>query len=189
MASENIHLIEKISENPEAFGEIIDIYEEKLMRYILRITNVSYEEAEGILQDVFIRAYTHIYEYDERYTLSSWMYRIAHNLVIDYFRKNKKEAGNISLQDEEYKVLVDSLADHSSPHVDMQSKDVQICVQKAISALVENYREVIILRCIEGYSYEEISDILKIPIGTASTLVNRAKKQLKENLLKLHCNS
>jgi RNA polymerase sigma-70 factor (ECF subfamily) len=62
-------------------------------------------------------------------------------------------------------------------------------VQKAINSLTREYKEAILLKCIEWYSYEEISDILKIPVGTASTLVNRARKQLKETLEKLKCNS
>ena len=158
------NLVQRIEENPNVFGEVIDEYEEKLLRYILRITNVPYEEALDILQDVFIKIYRYIHEYDERYTFSSWIYRIAHNMVIDNFRKNQKESGNISLQDDEYKILVESLTDGNSPHHDLRKKDVKTCVQKAIAALILNYREIILLKCIEGYSYEEISDILKIPL-------------------------
>ena len=157
-------LVQRIEENPNIFGEVIDEYEEKLLRYILRITDVPYEEALDILQDVFIKVYRYIHEYDERYTFSSWVYRIAHNMVIDNFRKNQKGSGNISLQDDEYKHLVESLTDWNSPHHDLRKKDIKICVQKAIAALIPNYREIILLKCIEGYSYEEISDILKIPL-------------------------
>ncbi|MFA6090822.1 MAG: sigma-70 family RNA polymerase sigma factor [Candidatus Gracilibacteria bacterium] len=182
-------IVKRVSENPEVFAEIIDLYQEKLMRYIVHTTNISPLDAENLLQDIFIKVYQYIYEYDKRYSFSSWIYRIAHNMIIDNFRKNQKESGNISLQDEEYKNIINTLTDENSPHHDLKRKDIQLCVQKAISALNHDYREIILLRCIEGYSYEEISDILKIPIGTASTLVNRARKQLRENLEKLHCNT
>jgi len=181
-------LIKRIDADPEVFSEVIDAYKEKLMRYIMRTTDISYADAESLLQDIFIKIYRYIHEYDERYSFSSWVYRIAHNMIIDDYRKNKKDADNISLDDEEYKNIVDSLTDWNSPHNDLKRSDVRWCVQKAISSLIQDYREALILKCIEWYSYEEISDILKIPVWTASTLVNRAKKQLKENLEKLKCN-
>lgn len=184
----NQNIVKRISENPEVFGEVIDAYGDKLMRYIMRTTDISPVDAESLLQDIFIKVYRYIHAYDERYSFSSWIYRIAHNMIIDNFRKYQKESGNISLQDEEYAHLVESLTDGNSPHRDLEKKDIRTCVQKAISLLKSDYREAIILKCIEGYSYEEISDILKIPIGTASTLVNRARKQLRENLTKLSCN-
>ncbi|MDD2487627.1 MAG: sigma-70 family RNA polymerase sigma factor [Candidatus Gracilibacteria bacterium] len=179
----------RISENQEVFGEVIDAYEEKLMRYMLRISDMPYEDAENLLQEVFIKVYRYIHEYDPRYSFSSWIYRIAHNMVIDHFRKNERKSQNISLDDEEYSNIVNSLSDGNNPHFDLQRNDIRKCVQKAISSLNSSYREIIVLKCIEGYSYEDISDILKIPVGTASTLVNRARKQLRENLEKLNCNS
>ena len=127
-----IDIIKKISQDPEVFGEVIDVYENKLMRYIMRTTNISPTDTESLLQDIFIKVYQHIHEYDIRYTFSSWIYRIAHNMIIDNFRKNEKESMNISLQDEEYKHIVDSLSDGSSPHDDLTKKDIKACVQKAI---------------------------------------------------------
>ncbi|MDD2892173.1 MAG: sigma-70 family RNA polymerase sigma factor [Candidatus Gracilibacteria bacterium] len=186
---EDRDIVKRISENPEVFGEIVDVYENKLMRYIIRTTDISVPDAENLLQDIFIKVYRYIHEYDARYSFSSWIYRIAHNMIIDNFRKHQKEIGNISLEDEEYMHLIHSLTDNNSPHRDLERKDIRMCVQKAITLLKTDYREIIILRCIEGYSYEDIADILKIPIGTASTLVNRARKQLRENLIKLSCNS
>lgn len=84
-------LIQEINQNPDAFGEIIDAYEGKLIRYIMGISDTSYEDAENILQEVFLRAYRHINEYDLKWSFSSWIYRIAHNTTVDEFRKNKKD--------------------------------------------------------------------------------------------------
>ncbi len=85
-------IVKRVSENPEVFAEIIDTYQEKLMRYILRTTNISPIDAENLLQDIFIKVYRYINEYDKRYSFSSWIYRIAHNMIIDNFRKNQKES-------------------------------------------------------------------------------------------------
>ncbi len=180
-------LIRKINANPDAFGEIVTMFEAKLLRYVVRISGVSYEDAENLLQVIFIKVYRNINEYDERWDFSGWIYRIAHNVVIDEFRKSKKEMSNVSLDDEEYVSILDTISDGNSPHHELKSNELKSCVQKAISHLPAEYREIILLRCIEGYSYEAISDILKIPIGTASTLVNRARKQLRTLLETFHC--
>ncbi len=132
--------------------------------------------------------YKNIYEYDENYSFSSWIYRIAHNAVIDYHRKNEKTSSNISLEDEEYENLVRSLTDNENPHLDLRRKDTRECVQKAIKELRKDYREAIILKFLEDYSYEEISDILKIPTWTVWTLINRAKTALRESLWNSICN-
>ncbi|MDD5376521.1 MAG: RNA polymerase sigma factor [Candidatus Gracilibacteria bacterium] len=181
-------LIQEINRNPDAFGKIIDAYEGKLIRYIMGISGYSYEDAENILQEVFLRVYRHINEYDEQWSFSSWIYRIAHNTTVDEFRKNKKSMGNISIDDDGYYAIIQSITDGNSPEKDLLKKDTKDCVQNAISHLSNEYREAILLRYIEGYSYEEISDILRIPLGTASTIVNRAKKQLRTLLEKFHCN-
>lgn len=143
------NLIARINKNPEVFSEVIEAYQDKLLRYIMRISNISYEEAENLLQEIFIRVYRYINEYDSRYSFSSWIYRIAHNLTIDSYRKNKKEMENISIDDEEYASVVQSLSDGNSPQIDLHKKEIKACVQKAISLLSSEYREAIVLRCIE----------------------------------------
>ncbi len=179
----------RLSEDGEVLSEIIDAYEEKLTRYISRITDISDIERESLLEDIFIKVYRYIHEYDSRYAFSSWIYRIAHNMVIDYHRKHGKENENISLSDEDFGSIIESLTDGNSPHQDLKKSDIKSCVQRAIWLLRQEYREIILLKCIEGYSYEEISDILSIPVWSASTLVNRARKELKIHLEKLHCQS
>lgn len=177
----------RISKDKEVFWEIIDEFEEKLLRYILRITDIDYEEAENLLQEVFIKVYKNIYDYDESYSFSSWIYRIAHNIVIDHHRKNEKRSHNISLEDEDYDNLIKSITDNNNPHLDLTNKDLKICVQKAIRELPRDYREAIVLKFMEDRSYDEISDILKIPIWTVWTLINRAKIKLKDLFEKHKC--
>lgn len=85
-------LIERINRNPDAFAEVVSEYEGPLMRYVLRISSMEYEEAENLLQEIFIKIYRNINGYDDRWSFSSWAYRIAHNAVIDHFRSHKKES-------------------------------------------------------------------------------------------------
>ena len=88
-------------EESDNFALIIDRYEQKIFRYIMRLGDFSVDECEDILQDIFIRVYTHLNEYDESFSFSSWIYRIAHNTTIDAYRKNSRE-GVIRLDDELY---------------------------------------------------------------------------------------
>lgn len=188
MDKENLELKKRILEDSENFWEVIDRYQKSLLSYILKISDVSYEDAENLLQDIFVKIYRYINEYDERYSFSGWIYRIAHNVVIDDYRKRRARPQDVSLDDDEYSNIIESIADEGSPLSELRKKDIRSCVQKAISSLPQKYREAVVLRCIAWHSYEDISDILKIPVGTASTLINRARTQLKENLIKFRCN-
>ena len=82
-------LLELAKTNEQAFACLVDRYEKKLLSYIMRISNVNLQEAEDILQDAFIKAYTNINDFDSKLKFSSWMYRITHNEVISAYRKRK----------------------------------------------------------------------------------------------------
>lgn len=140
------------------------------------------------MQDVLLHVYERINEYDERWSFSGWIYRIAHNAVIDDYRKRQKGNTAPAYGEGEWEELVERIAcSEPSPDQALRIKDRQECVQKAIGTLPLDYREAIELRFSQERSYEEMSDILRIPVGTASTLVNRAKAQLRQTIEKLHC--
>ena len=169
----------------DQFVIIIDRYEQKLFRYIMRLGDFSVDEWEDILQDIFIRVYTHLNEYDNNFAFSSWIYRIAHNTTIDAFRKKSTKV-TICLDDEEYEWLCASLQSDDDVHFSLMEKDMRETVQESLSMLSDEHREVIILKYIEWRDYGEISDILRIPIGTVGTLIHRAKKQLQWSLTAIH---
>ena len=172
-------------EDSDNFAYIIDRYEKKLFRYIMRLWDFSLPDAEDILQEVFIKAYTHINEYDLFFPFSSWIYRIAHNTTIDTFRKKSTKI-TICLDDEEYEWLRAVLQSDENVHFSIMEKDMKETVQNSLSTLSDEQREVIILKYIEWRDYSEISDILRIPIGTVGTLIHRAKKQLQWSLTPIH---
>ncbi len=94
-----------------------------------------------------------------------WIYRIAHNTIVDTFRRNTKRI-SISLDDEEYESLRASLTSDEDISENLKEKDMREVVEKSLAYLSEEQREVIILKYIEERNYDEISDILRIPIGT-----------------------
>ena len=172
-------------EESDNFALIIDRYEQKLFRYIMRLGDFSEAEWEDILQDIFIKIYTHLNEYDASFTFSSWIYRIAHNTTIDVYRKNSTRWG-VSLDDEMYEWLKETLSSDEDIPTNLKEKDMRLLIQNSFESLTPEQREVIILKYIEWRDYEEISDILRIPIGTVGTLIHRAKKQLQWSLTPIH---
>lgn len=161
-----------------AFAEIMRRYQQKLLVYIMRISNVSREEAEDILQDSFIKAYRNLYDFDTSLKLSSWLYRITHNQVISAYRKRNARAHGHAVD------IDDSVLERIASDIDT-GREVDIAllrtnIEDIISDMPEKYREVLVLRFFEDLSYQEISDVLRKPIGTVATLVNRAKEQFKK---------
>lgn len=176
-------LVILVRQNPEYLSYIIDRYKLKLERYIQRRTNVDSHDREDILQDIFIKIYRNINEYDDSLIFSSWVYRITHNYIIDWYRKNKKHI-SVSLDDDDSK-LIHILQDESIV-VDSQTLNEQDqieIIKKEIKNLPYDYQEILILKFFEDKSYEEISDILKISTSSVGVKINRAKKLLKQKIL------
>lgn len=173
-------LVKLTLKNQEIFLYLIRRYEKKLWFYILRITSVRPEEAEDILQEVFIKAYLNLNNFDTSLRFSSWIYRIAHNEVISQYRKkqSRPQTVNLDIQNGTWQNLATDL--NLEKQTDQSILKQQ--VQQLLASLDIKYREVLILKFIEDKSYQEISDILKKPLGTVASLINRAKEQLRNNL-------
>ncbi|USN59290.1 MAG: sigma-70 family RNA polymerase sigma factor [Candidatus Peribacteria bacterium] len=143
---------------------MVETYEAKLLKYILRITNVDLEEAENLLQEVFIKVYKNIHEFNHDLSFSSWIYRIAHNMTIDYYRKHKdKELVHALVDDEEYTNLIELLESPINLEDDYQKKELIQQMMAILDLLDPKFKEVLVLKFLEEKNYSEISDILKIP--------------------------
>ena len=171
-------LVQKTLKNPDQYALIIDRFEEPILRYIGRITGWSHEEIEELGQMTFIKAYRSLNGFDARLKFSSWLYRIAHNLCVDYLRKNsKKNHMSLDAEDEYSQALIEKIASSDNIVLHLSKDNEKQGVRDIIKILPEKYKTVMILFFIEEKSYEEISDILQIPVNTVWTLLNRAKKQ------------
>ncbi len=169
--------------NPDVYSQLIERYEEKLLRYILRISACSKEDAEDILQDVFLSAYKNLNDFDQELKFSSWIYRITHNKVISHFRKVTARPKTTTYEGDNQ--LLNILASDEDIFRDLEKKYTAEQVRDTIDKLDERYRDVLVLKFLEEKDYKEISDILEKPMGTVATLINRAKKQFKEKTLEL----
>ncbi|MFA6106311.1 MAG: RNA polymerase sigma factor [Patescibacteria group bacterium] len=169
-------------ENQDNFLYLIQRYKQKLFNFIKRITNVADEDAEDILQDVFLKVYLNLNDFDHGFKFSSWIYQIARNQVISNHRKLKARAeGYKTPLDEE---TVRSLISGLDMEKQADAEILKLNIRKVLNRLNEKYREVLVLKFLEEKSYAEISDIIKKPIGTVGSLMNKAKSEFKKELEK-----
>jgi len=174
-------LVKLALEDSEDFRYLIERYEEKIGRYIRRISMMSNEDVEDLLQEVFISVYRNLNDFDSGLKFSSWIYRIAHNKVISRWRKDKN-APKV-LRSEESLEIFNIIEDKDDFFAKLVQRDDGKEVYKILNTLKLEYKEVLILKFLEDKSYLEIADILKKPMGTIATLINRAKKQFKSKVL------
>lgn len=168
-------LIELSKENPEMFGLLMERYQGQLFHYIRRMTQLGNDDIQDLLQEIFIKIYQKLNEYDERLKFSSWVYRIAHNHIIDHFRKVGARPQVNSLEDYEWEKLISAGIQIEK---DVTNRDCVEKVKTCIAQLPIKYKEVLILRFIEEKEYEEIMDILKKPKGSIATLIARGREML-----------
>ena len=174
-------LVKSSLENPECFKYIIERYENKFSQYIRRKTSVSREDVEDLLQDIFIKIYLNLRGFDTSLKFSSWAYRIAHNEIITWYRK-KKIRPQINFEDYEEENLINFFKEDTDIEKEFGQGEIKKHIRQAIENLDDKYKDIIILRFLEEKEYEEISDILQIPLGTVSTLIYRGKKDLQKLL-------
>lgn len=183
-------LVTEALKNADAFEPLVNRYEEKLKRYIRRLSGLDQESIEDILQETFIKIYVNLNDYDPDYKFSSWAYRITHNEAVNFLRKNKKVITlPLETDDEEAGNLIDILKSNVDLEEELSRKDLIAKIQKGISMLPDKYREILVLRYMEDLDYREISDILRIPMGSVATLINRAKEKFRQIAEKLNLNS
>ncbi|MFA5134555.1 MAG: RNA polymerase sigma factor [Patescibacteria group bacterium] len=164
-------------ENADWYGCLMRRYESKLARYIYRISNASVEDIQDLLQEVFLAAYRNLNDFDQTLKFSSWIYRIAHNKVISHYRKTAARADVIDGEEgEKLLAMVSDQADIFGSVNDVITGEV---LGKLLKKIDVKYKEVLVLRYLEQKEYGEISDIIKKPVGTVATLLNRAKKRMR----------
>lgn len=163
----------------EAYEELFARYQRKLFAYIFHLVG-NKDEAEDILQNVFSKVYKNISDFDTSRKFSSWIYRIAHNEAINFLkRRNKRYI--VSWEDmNNSKDKLDTASNDEMPEERWEHLEIVREVDKALKKLPEKYKQVLILRYFQEYSYEDIGHILKKPVNTIGTLINRAKGKLLE---------
>ncbi|HQZ95126.1 MAG TPA: sigma-70 family RNA polymerase sigma factor [Pyrinomonadaceae bacterium] len=168
-----------------AFAEIMQRYRNPLTNYLYRFLN-DYEEAVDLAQETFVRVYFALDRYHTQYAFSTYIYRIATNLAISEIRRRKRrkllsltglfqgeDDSEVEFQPTDGKILADEeLVDDERSQI----------IAKAIAALPEKYRVPVILRDVEGKSYDEVAQIMELGLGTTKSRISRGRALLKEKL-------
>ena len=153
-----------------AFEQILSFYEKAVFNYCLRITK-NRGEAEDVTQETFIKIYTHRKLIDPEKNIKTWIFTIATNTAYDFLRK-KKRKNETSLEDE-------TIYDLKTYY---PKESVQSDVEKALEKINPEYKKALVLFYQQGFKYEEIAEILAIPVNTVKTHISRGKEELKELL-------
>jgi len=158
----------------QEFSEIVERYQRKLLRYVRFIINGT-TDSEDIVQDTFIRAYQNLQGFNQKLKFSSWIYRIAHNQAVNYIRKKRPVYFNRDDWQKYESINYNHLPNHTQKII--SKHDLALL----LSRLPMKYKEPVELYYIEGYTYSQISDILRLPQGTVGTRIHRAIKLLRYN--------
>jgi len=168
---------------PEKYSELISRYQGKIFAYLYRLVG-NREEAEDLLQDVFVKVYRNLKSYDEGRKFSSWIYRIAHNEAVNHIKRRylKRFISWEDINSTKDKLEASNFED--GPAEDWLKVETAKEINEAVSRLPLKYRQVLVLRYFSDKSYDEISEILGKPLNTVGTLINRAKKKLLAEIKK-----
>lgn len=158
-------------------------HQDALYNYALKISR-NYDDALDLVQDTYYKAYKNFHQFQNGTNSKAWMFMILKNTFINSYRKNKKEPVKI-----DYDTIEDYYETIKSDHTNDNNLDLDIYknllddeLSTALDKLPSKMREVFLLCDLEGYSYEEISEIVNIPVGTVRSRLHRARKMLQDEL-------
>ncbi len=155
-----------------AFEYILSFYEKAIYNYCLRILKNSHN-AKDVTQETFIKVYTHRKLIDPEKNIKTWIFTIATNTTYDFLR-SKKRKNEISLNTENETIL--------SFEAYYPKEGLMSDVDKALEQINQEYKKILLLFYQQGFQYQEIAEILDMPINTVKTQISRGKEQLKDKL-------
>jgi len=169
-------LVIECKKDQKHFAVLVERYVPKLTKYIKRRSLATSDDIDDLLQNIFIKVYRNINEYDTSLLFSSWIYRIAHNEMIDWYRREKRRA-TLSLDDEAQDIVSKLITEEDMTARFSHDEQKQYII-KTLNTLGEKYKEILLLRFFEEKSYEEIADIAKNPIRHGSSANQSSKKAI-----------
>ena len=167
-----------------AFEELVAAYEKQVYNLALRMTD-NPQDAEDMAQEAFLKAYRSLSQFRGDSKFSVWLYRIVSNVCLDYLRGQKRRSAvSLSVEDDDGEETQFDLPDESaSPELLLERKLTREAVQRGLQRLSDEQRQILLLREIQGLSYEEIGLALQLEPGTVKSRIFRARKRLCAFLL------
>ncbi len=165
----------------EAFGVLVERHQDRLYAALVRMLGSS-EDAREATQDAFVHAYQKLGSFQGTAAFSTWLFRIAVNAAFSRKRRSKRYRTSFDgAHNESAYDPADSRAD-ADPSQPLEQSETQRLVREALAALPEDYRTALLLKEMEGFRYEEIAEIVGVPIGTVRSRIHRARNELRDKL-------
>lgn len=165
---------EVLSGNKQAYAHIINKYKNRLYATILRMTR-NPQNAQDLVQEAFIKVYQQLNKYDQKGSFSSWIYRVAINHCMDEFRKKSYKMKQAEINEEK-------IVNTNHPEVVFLKKEKSRQLERLIATLPEDERMIILLRYVSELSYNEISELIEIPLSDVRNKLHRAKKKMRDTV-------
>ncbi len=170
----------------QAFGRLVDEYKDNIYSYVSRMLGDPYE-AEDVTQEAFVRAYRSLSRFRGASSFHTWLYRIAGNLAIDVVRRRRRNDVSAfsldePLESDDGQYEREIADDAGGPEDATETREMQVAVRRAIMDLPAKLRDVMILYELQGETYEDIAEILNVPLGTVKSRLFNARNQLKDRL-------
>jgi RNA polymerase sigma-70 factor (ECF subfamily) len=183
-AEDDVRLIQEFKSGKEAaFTQLVQKYQQPVFNLLYHYSGRR-QDVEDLAQEVFIKVYTNLMKFETRAAFRTWLYRIALNVSIDHARKQKRRR-MLSLEgltDWARERLAFRAATAPSPHSATERHELETQIQLGLEALPEDFRQVLVLRDIEGMEYDDIAAILGWQLGTVKSRLFRARQRLRKFL-------
>jgi RNA polymerase sigma-70 factor (ECF subfamily) len=170
----------------DAYREIVRRFERPILSLVVRMVHDP-ALAEDLAQESFVKAFRHLDRFDPSRKLASWLFKIAHNTTLDHLRRHVPETVTLEAGDDASGDTWEVLAapETTSPERRARSAEAVRALERALARLDPGYREILLLRFREGLAYQELADVLDVPMGTVKIKLHRARKALARELRKL----
>jgi RNA polymerase sigma-70 factor, ECF subfamily len=167
-----------------AWEAIVRQHNQRVYNLAYRFTG-RFDEAEDLTQEIFLKVYRTLNSYrSESGAFVTWIVRVGRNHLIDHYRKFKTERTHTDPLEADYDKAEENPARYSSPAQALEQRELSERIHRALLRISEDLREAVILRDLEELTYEEIADILKLPLGTVKSRINRGRAELAKLLIK-----
>lgn len=173
------HVTRALSGDQSAFAFLLNKYHQPLYFHVLRMVHVR-DMVEDLLQEIFTKAFDNLHTYNSAYAFSTWLYRIATNHTIDHLRKRRLRTMSLDepIQTKDGEMRIEVADDSEQTDAEVLHRQRALILKEAVEALPPRFRRVIELRHMEDKSYQEIAELLDLPLGTVKAHIFRAREAL-----------
>lgn len=165
----------------EAFGQLVERYQNRLFHSLLHLLG-STEDAQDAAQDAFVQAFEKLASFRGQSQFYSWLFRIAFNTAVSTKRKTRRMSVSLDGRREATGAEPTDANPSTEPSYSMDVSDRQRLVRQALAELSDDFRTALVLKEMDGMSYEEIADVIEVPLGTVRSRIHRARLELRDKL-------